>query len=54
MKLILAVLLLALVPPVDYNEKEDNPKPPVIYYQDDDIYVEVEEELPHEGLKKLN
>ena len=36
MKLVFAVLLLALIPPVDYNEKENIPEPPVIFYQEED------------------
>ncbi len=36
MKIVLAVLLLALIPPVDYNKKENIPEPPAIFYQEED------------------
>ena len=36
MKLVFAVLLLALIPPVDYNEEKNIPEPPVIFYQKED------------------
>lgn len=38
MKIVLAVLLLALIPPVDYNEEENIAEPPVIFYQEEDDY----------------
>ena len=36
MKLVFAVLLLALIPAVDYNEEKNIPEPPVIFYQKED------------------
>ena len=38
MKIVLAVLLLALIPPANYNEKENIPEPPVIFYQEEEDY----------------
>ena len=38
MKIVLAVLLLALIPPVDYNKEENIPEPPVIFYQEEEDY----------------
>lgn len=38
MKIVLAVLLLALIPPVDYNEEENIPEPPTIFYQEKEDY----------------
>lgn len=38
MKIVLAVLLLALIPPVNYNEKETIPEPPAIFYQEEEDY----------------
>ena len=38
MKLVFAVLLLALIPPANYNEKENIPEPPVIFYQEEEDY----------------
>lgn len=38
MKIVLAVLLLALIPPVNYNEKENIPEPPAIFYQEEEDY----------------
>lgn len=38
LKIVLAVLLLALIPPVDYNEKENIPEPPAIFYQEEEDY----------------
>lgn len=38
MKIVLAVLLLALIPPVNYNEEENIPEPPVIFYQEEEDY----------------
>ena len=38
MKIVLAVLLLALIPPVDYNRKENIPEPPAIFYQEEEDY----------------
>ena len=36
LKIILALLLIALIPPVDYNEEENIAEPPVIFYQEED------------------
>ena len=38
MKIVLAVLLLALIPPANYNEKENIPEPPAIFYQEEEDY----------------
>ena len=38
MKIVLAVLLLALIPPVNYNEEENIPEPPAIFYQEEEDY----------------
>ena len=38
MKIVLAVLLLALIPSVDYNRKENIPEPPAIFYQEEEDY----------------
>ena len=38
MKLVFAVLLLALIPPVDYNKEENIPESPVIFYQEEEDY----------------
>ena len=54
MKLVLAILLLALVPPVDYSKKEPNPEPPVIHYNEEDNLIRVEEDMPYEGLQRLD
>lgn len=54
MKLVLAILLLALVPPVDYSKKEPNPEPPVIHYNEEDDLIRVEEDMPYEGLQRLD
>ena len=35
LKIVLAVLLLALIPP---NEKENIPEPPAIFYQEEEDY----------------
>lgn len=38
MKIILALLLIALIPPVDYNEEENIAEPPAIFYQEEEDY----------------
>ena len=60
MKLVLAVLLLALIPPVDYKEKENIPEPPVIFYHEEgykyrneDTIIDFEDgTIIHEGTPK--
>ena len=59
LKLILTVLLLALIPPVDYNKEDSKPEPPVIFYHEEEEYKYRDEDtiiydgnIVHEGTPK--